>query len=140
MATDTRPNGVRGPAIDAPRERRPGVPMEEKPHHIGAAHWDMPERQQDPGYVLKREDLDELTPVFGTASPPRGISGMMRRAAYKIPEHHTTHWFMLLAADRVDAIEHGWRRWMIPAMLLGVAGPAVAFVVLRGRRRRRLFR
>lgn len=98
-------------AVDAAPERRPGVPMErERPAPVGNAHWLAPERQTDPGTVLKRTTLDALTPVFGTAVPPRGISGMMRRAAYRIPEHHTSHWLALLLADRVDALEHRAKR------------------------------
>jgi hypothetical protein len=135
MAThDTRPNGVHGAAIDAPRDRRPGVPKETPPHPAGAAHWDEPEPQRDPGYVLKRKNLEKLTPVFGTAVPPRGVSGMIRRAAFRIPEYKTSHWFLLLLADRVDAMEHGSRRWMIALPLVALGGAAV--VATRSRRRR----
>ena len=74
-----------GGAVDASPEARPGVPMEwDPPHPAGAAHWREPERQPDPGHVLKRKGLDRLTPVFGTATPPRGLSGVLRRAAYAI--------------------------------------------------------
>jgi hypothetical protein len=30
---------------------------------------------------------------------------MMRRAAYKLPENDLRHWLMLIAADRVNAVE-----------------------------------
>jgi hypothetical protein len=95
-----------GAGIDGPKNRRPGVPMESvPPHAVGAAHWRVPDRQPDPGNVLRRSDLPKLTPVFGTAAPPRGISGRLRRAAYDVPEHHTSHWLLLLIADRIDALE-----------------------------------
>lgn len=115
---------------------RPGVPMEQSPPHpMGAAHWTQPERQPDPGNILKRSDLSELTPVFGTAVPPRGLSGVLRRAAYKIPEHHTSHWLTLMLADRIDAIEHR------PARLARLALPVIAgaggLFALRAQRRRR---
>jgi len=29
----------------------------------------------------------------------------MRRLGYRIPEHRTSHWMTLLAADRVDVLE-----------------------------------
>jgi hypothetical protein len=44
-------------------------------------------------------------PVFGTAQPPRGLSGALRRRAYAIPEHRARHWALLLLADRVDVVE-----------------------------------
>lgn len=123
---------IPGAGFDGPRSRRPGVPMElSPPRPAGAAHWDAPERQHSAGEVLKRKSLDELTPVFSTATPPRGLSGLLRRAAYEIPEHHTSHWFVLLLADRVDALEHA------PARLLPLALPLVlaAAVAIRNRLR-----
>ncbi len=121
---------IRGAGLDAKPERQPGVPMEiDPPRAAGNAHWNEPERQIDPGTVLKRKGLDELTPVFGTAIPPRGLSGFMRRAAYRIPEHHTSHWFVLLAADRVDALEHRVQKLLpfaLPAAVVGAAAMAYA--------------
>src|SRR4051812_6490603 len=97
---------ILGAAPDASPHQRPGIPMElEPPRPVGAVHWNTPERQCDPGNVLMRSDLHELTPVFGTAAPIHGLSGVLRRAAYAIPEHYTSHWFALLVADRVDVLE-----------------------------------
>ena len=128
---------VPGAAIDADRSRRPGVPMElSPPRPMGAAHWQEPERQLDPGNILRRESLKELTPVFGTACPPRGLSGMMRRCGYRIPEHHTTHWLVLLLADRVDALEHNPTR-LLPLLGLPVSVWAVLALGASVRRRRR---
>ena len=133
MSMETERRGVPGAAIDATRDRRPGVPMESvPPHPVGAAHWDQPDRQTDPGGVLKRANLPERTRVCVTSVPPRGVSGMMRRAAYRIPDHHTSHWLVLLLADRVDALEHGSWRWM-PASLALVGGAAIG---LRFRKKR----
>jgi hypothetical protein len=44
--------------------------------------------------------------VVGTAEPLSGLSGALRRFAYSIPEHEARHWMLLLAADRVDVVEH----------------------------------
>ncbi|MBX3210530.1 MAG: hypothetical protein KF850_00700 [Labilithrix sp.] len=124
-------------APDASPERRPGVPMEaEHPRPVGGAHWTEPERQPDPGNILKRSDLTELTPVFGTAIPPRGLSGLMRRAAYAIPEHRTTHWLVLLLADRVDALEHRAARILPFALPVAVVGGLALLAFGRHRRRR----
>jgi hypothetical protein len=91
--------------IDEPRENRPGVPMETEPSPDPGAHWDSPARQQSEETHFRRVGLDRLTPVYGTAQPPRGLSGLMRRAAYAVPEHQARHWALLLAADRVDVLE-----------------------------------
>jgi len=129
VMTKTDGQGIVGAGIDSKREARPGVPKERQPPApVGNAHWTEPERQPDPGNVLKRADLDELTPVFGTSVPPRGISGAMRRAAYRIPEYQTSHWFVLLLADRVDAIEHDpvyFARFTASVIAGGVAIAAV---------------
>lgn len=98
----------------------PGVPMEkDPPEPAGNAHWLTPDKMEDPGYVLKRAGLDELTPVFGTSVPPRGLSGLMRKSAYDIPEHYTTHWLLLLAADRVDVLEDRLKRYLPFVALAG---------------------
>jgi hypothetical protein len=47
-----------------------------------------------------------LTPVFGTSTPPKGLSGVIRKYAYRrYSEARAAHWLLLLAADRVDAVE-----------------------------------
>jgi hypothetical protein len=46
-----------------------------------------------------------MTPVFGSSVPPSGISGNMRRFAFRFSENDIRHWLVLLAADRVNMIE-----------------------------------
>lgn len=122
---------------DQAPENRPGVPMEAEPRPDPDAPWQTPPRQESGVEHLHRMEIDELTPVYGTAQPPSGISGAMRRAAYRIPEHEARRWLLLLAADRVDMMEHkvpellrgeGWGRvgrqmkanpWMAAGLLLG---------------------
>lgn len=91
--------------VDSSPERRPGVPMEAEPAIDPGAHWRQPERQWVRRKHYKRKGLAHLTPVFGNAVPPRGLSGVMRRVAYGIPEHKARHWGLLIAADRVDVLE-----------------------------------
>jgi hypothetical protein len=94
------------------------VPRELKPKVRGKAHWEEPERQPPPDVpVLKREGLEELTPAFGTAAPPKGLSGLLRAKAYAIPEHQVSHSLLLLVADRVDVLES--RLLGPPAELVG---------------------
>lgn len=91
--------------FDEPKGKRPGVPMEAEPHPAAGAHWQEPARQHSDVTHLHRKGLQQLTPVYGTAQPPRGLSGVMRRVAYRIPEHEARHWALLIAADRVDVLE-----------------------------------
>jgi hypothetical protein len=44
--------------------------------------------------------------VFGTAQPPTGLSGVIRKYSYaKYSEGRAAHWLLLILADRVDAWE-----------------------------------
>jgi hypothetical protein len=43
--------------------------------------------------------------VFGTSTPPIGLSGMIRRYAYKHSESTYAHWVPLVLADRIDVIQ-----------------------------------
>ena len=109
---------IEGWGVDGPPERRPGVPMLLKPRVREGAHWKQPERQSPPEVpVLKRAELEELTPVFSTALPPKGLSGVLRRKAYALPEHYVSHVALLLLADRVDSLESSLRTR--PVKLLG---------------------
>ncbi|MDB4942042.1 MAG: hypothetical protein JWP97_1576 [Labilithrix sp.] len=132
-------DGIPGLGSDAAMERRPGVPMEkDPPQPAGLAHWDEPHRQRDPGptVILRRKGLEQLTPVFGDTIPPKGLSGLIRRAAYEVPEHFTSHWFLLLLSDRIDAIEHSSVR-ALPIALPVLVGGLVALGLRERARRRR---
>lgn len=98
---------IKGWGVDLDPAVRPAVPKERFNYPEGTgAHWFSPE-QQIPTY--EREMTTEhraLPPVFGTACPPKGLSGIIRRAAYKNwSEGQTAHWLTLMFADRVDVLE-----------------------------------
>ncbi|GFG53818.1 hypothetical protein CQY20_13115 [Mycolicibacterium agri] len=70
------------------------------------ARWDFPERQPETWPRERSIEHQMLTPVFGTSTPPRGLSGAIRRHAYrKFSEGRAAHWLLLILADRVDAAE-----------------------------------
>lgn len=70
------------------------------------AHWDFPERQVEKWPRERSIEHQFLTPVFGTSTPPRGLSGVIRKYAYRrFSEGRAAHWLLLIAADRVDAAE-----------------------------------
>jgi hypothetical protein len=43
--------------------------------------------------------------VVGTSTPPSGLSGMIRRTAFRFSESDWTHWLMLMGADRINVVE-----------------------------------
>ncbi len=140
--------------VDAEADRRPGVPREAEPHTARGARPGRPEPQEKRAEHLVRRGLDGPTPVYGTAQPPRGLSGAMRRFAYRLPEHRARHWAVLMAADRVDVLEHrigegvgdvlrgaglhglAWRieRNPLPVVLGAMLGGAVVMRALSGGR------
>lgn len=112
----TRAGRPVGWGSDAASPARPGVPRATRPVPDPGAHWDRPEQQRGVS-ILGRSGLRAATPVFGTAQPARGVSGALRRLAYRAPEHRTGRWALLLVADRVDVLEHRAARgaWLVPA-------------------------
>jgi hypothetical protein len=117
---------------DVSGTERPGVPMELPAHPLTpTVHWRDPERQPPDPRVTKRGELRQLTPVFSTALPPRRISGMLRRAAYRIPETHAQHFLTLMLADRVDVLEHRFARLLKLVTLLPLGTAAAVLVVSR---------
>lgn len=99
------PPDVPGWGADLDPERRPAVPMEHTPPDGTGAHWTEPEPMRTDVEVFHSIERPTMTPVFGTAVPPRGLSGVMRRVAFRYSEAQMSHWLLLLAADRVDVIE-----------------------------------
>jgi hypothetical protein len=82
------------------------VPKERFDPGATGAHWDFPDRQEEKWPRERSLEHRMLTPVFGTSTPPKGLSGAMRRYSYrKYSEARAAHWIILLAADRVDAWE-----------------------------------
>lgn len=96
---------IPGWGADLDRKNRPAVPMERMPPRDDDAHWDVPEAQAQTVEVLHSNERPGLTPVFGTAVPPSGLSGRIRRAAFRHSEGRLRHWMMLLMADRVNVVE-----------------------------------
>lgn len=43
--------------------------------------------------------------MVGTSTPPSGLSGVIRRVAFRFSESDWTHWLLLLGADRINMVE-----------------------------------
>ena len=85
---------------------RPSVPRERFDPTVTGAHWEIPEQQQETWPRERSVEHQRLTPVFGTSTAMKGLSGLMRKYAYRrFSEARAAHWLLLIAADRVDAME-----------------------------------
>lgn len=97
---------IPGWGVDLDPKVRPSVPRERFDPGLNGAHWEFPERQQEKWPRERSNEHKFLTPVFGTSCPPKGLSGLLRRHAYRTySEGRAAHWLLLLAADRVDRVE-----------------------------------
>jgi hypothetical protein len=100
------PATVKGWAVDADPRNDPTYPYRLRGGDSGPAEaWDRPTQQRPDVEVLRSIEHNRLPAVVGTSTPPSGLSGMMRRAAFRYSESDWTHWLMLLGADRVNVVE-----------------------------------
>lgn len=109
--------------VDLDPSRRPGVPMERKPQPWPNTRFP-PERQSGESAVpMHGRPNKTMPPVFGTAVPLSGLSGIIRKYAYRLPDHFPSHWLLIMLGDRVDSWETRARRYLpvvAPLALLAV--------------------
>lgn len=96
---------IRGWGSDLEPSRRPGVPRDKAPEIGGELLYPGIPPQVPRIRIHKSTEHGQLPPVFGTACPPRGLSGWIRDRAYKLSEGRASHWMTLMVADRVDVLE-----------------------------------
>ena len=100
------PKDIPGWGIDADPENEPTYPIK---NYTGADHdrlnYERAPQQPIDMEVLHSNERPGVTRVFGTSTPPSGLSGALRRYAFKFSEGSAGHWFTLVLADRVNAIE-----------------------------------
>lgn len=103
---DNRVKDIPGWGMDADPENDPTYPMK---HWNGADHkrlnYEKAPQQPVDIEVLHSIERPGVTRVFGTSTPPKGLSGAVRRYAFKYSEATATHWMSLILADRINAIE-----------------------------------
>jgi hypothetical protein len=97
---------IKGWGIDADPKNEPTYPMK---HYTGDDHqrinWKRPPLQPQTVEVLHSNERPYMTATFGTSSPPSGLSGMIRRFAFRYSESSYAHWLPLVLADRINVIE-----------------------------------
>lgn len=101
-----RYKNIPGWGIDANPDDKPNYPMK---NYTGDDHqrlnYERPPLQEQTVEVLHSIERPGLTAVFGTSTPPSGLSGSIRRFAFKYSESTYSHWVPLVLADRVNVIE-----------------------------------
>jgi hypothetical protein len=97
---------IKGWGVDADPKNDPTYPMKHRTNeeHKGYS-WERPPQQPVNIEVLHSNERPNVTAVFGTSVPPSGLSGMIRRYAFKYSESSYGHWLPLLIADRVNVVE-----------------------------------
>jgi hypothetical protein len=97
--------GIPGWGADLDRSKRPAVPMERTPPRLPAGSGGALPQQPETVEVFHSVERPGITPIFGSSTPPSGLSGKIRRAAYRLSENDIRHWLLLLVADRVNVVE-----------------------------------
>jgi hypothetical protein len=97
---------IPGWGVDADPENMPNYPMK---HWNGADYerynYEKPSQQPITVEVLHSTERPGVSRVFGTSMPPSGLSGMIRRFAFRYNESTYLHWVPLILADRINVIE-----------------------------------
>lgn len=97
---------IKGWGIDVDPKNNPTYPMKKRVdiEHAGYT-WERPAQQPIDMEIHHSIERPNVSAVFGTSSAPRGLSGMVRRWAFKYSEDQYQHWVGLLMADRIDMVE-----------------------------------
>lgn len=93
---------IPGWGSDLDRGKRPAFAMEVEPHEH---HHGEPSQQHQDIEVLMSNERPHMTPLFGTGPQPTGLSGAIRRMAFKFTENDIRHFMLLLLADRINVAE-----------------------------------
>jgi hypothetical protein len=153
---------IKGWGVDADPDNEPTYPMKK---YTGDDHnrlnYDRPTQQVVDIEILHSNERPGVTSVFGTSTPPSGLSGQLRRYAFKYSEGSYAHWLPLILADRINVIEgivddlkhgiipnifaeKGWkaewkynRKGLIQKVLVTTAVISVTYLLLSGKKKKR---
>lgn len=97
---------IPGWGMDADPENEPTYPMK---NYTGddhnRIHYERSEQQPQKEEILLSIERPAITRVFGTSVPPSGLSGAIRRYAFRHSEDRYRHWIPLILADRINVFE-----------------------------------
>lgn len=95
---------IPGWGSDADKTKRPAYIMWQRPEGGTGAHWEEPEQQ--PNFSdFHSIERHRHTHVFGDTVQPSGVSGIIRKIAFRYGEGSFAHWMLLIFADRVNMFE-----------------------------------
>ena len=97
---------INGWGVDSDPQNDPTYPIKRRNNgeHAGYS-WQRPPQQPATVEVLHSNERPNLSAVFGTSTPPHGLSGIIRRFAFKFSESSYGHWLPLMLADRINVAE-----------------------------------
>jgi hypothetical protein len=97
---------IPGWGMDSDPENEPTYPMK---NYTGddhnRIHYERSPQQPVTVEILQSTERPLPPAVFGTSVPPSGLSGMIRRYAFKHSEDRYRHWLPLILADRINVWE-----------------------------------
>ncbi|MDQ3281654.1 MAG: hypothetical protein M3Q69_09600 [Acidobacteriota bacterium] len=96
---------INGWGADLDPANRPAVPHE-LPSNVQDVRGEVRYWQVPQDHVNVSIEHPNITPVFGNAVPPHGLSGALRRYAFNYGEATNRHWLTLMLADRIDVVEN----------------------------------
>ncbi|HEY0113710.1 MAG TPA: hypothetical protein VGB59_11260 [Allosphingosinicella sp.] len=104
-ATTPDRSAIPGWGVDADPSNDPTYPYRDRSRDDHSGEWARPPVQSSDVEILQSIEHKRQPAVFGTSTPPSGLSGMIRRGAFKYSESHWAHWLMLMGADRINVVE-----------------------------------
>jgi hypothetical protein len=123
--TPIDPQTVVGWGVDADPRNDPTAPMRDRSRDDGPGmNWTRPPLQTPRVEILRSIEHNRLPAALGTSTPPKGVSGAIRRYAFRFSESQWAHWLLLIFADRVNMVEGWWRT--LGAAASPTSGPSAA--------------
>lgn len=99
------PANIPGWGVDADQANDPTYPYRDRSRDDHSGTWVRPTQQHVQVEILQSIEHKQRPAVVGTSTPPSGLSGALRRHAFRKSESNLLHWMMLLGADRINVVE-----------------------------------
>jgi hypothetical protein len=97
---------IAGWSIDADPANNPTFPMRHiEDQRTRGFTWNRPAAQDAQVEILQSIEHKHRPAVVGTSTPPSGLSGVIRRVAFRYSESNWWHWLLLMGADRINVVE-----------------------------------